>query len=416
MGKANAMSEDHSRQKPRKKISKRQNPNILKDLLHKKISRRDFIKYSIYAGVSIGAFALLKDLFISSKKETAKMGPEELKQGMREAMFYETRGDTVYCQLCPNQCILNNNMTGVCRVRKNINGILYTLVYGSVCAAHNDPIEKKPFFHFLPGTRVFSIATVGCNMHCLNCQNWSISQASPGDVETRHLGPKDVIEQAKLSNSKIIAYTYTEPTIFYEFMHDTAQVAHQEGLKNVIISNGYINQEPLKKISKLIDGANIDLKGFDKDVLMKLTGGNLPDILRSIKQYKEEGIWVEITNLIVPSYTDDLKKIEELCDWIKKNLGEDVPLHFSRFHPQYKLTNLPPTPVETLKRAREIALKKGLSYVYIGNVPGNEFEDTYCPNCNKKIIERQGYLVQKPKIKDGKCEYCGERIEGVWSF
>jgi pyruvate formate lyase activating enzyme len=199
-------------------------------------------------------------------------------------------------------------------------------------------------------------------------------------------------------------------------MYDTAKKAHEEGLKNIVVSNGYVNEKPLRELSKVIDAANIDLKGFDKDVLMKLTGGNLTDIKRSLKIYKEEGVWLEITNLIVPSYTDDLKKIEEMCEWVKKNLGEGVPIHFSRFHPQYKLTNLPPTPVKTLERAQEIALKKGLKYVYIGNVPGNEFEDTYCPNCKKRIIERKGYLVEEPKIKDGKCQFCGEEIEGVWSF
>jgi pyruvate formate lyase activating enzyme len=407
------MKEKASKKKSR--ITKRTNPNLIKDMLHKKISRRDFIKYSVYAGLSIGAFALLKDLMFKKKSEP-KMSEQNLKEGMKEAKFYEARGDTVYCQLCPNQCILNNNMTGVCRVRKNINGTLYTLVYGQVCAAHNDPIEKKPLFHFLPGTRAFSIATVGCNMRCLNCQNWSISQASPGDVETQHMLPGEVVQQAQLSNSKIIAYTYTEPTIFYEFMYDTAKKAHEEGLKNIVVSNGYVNEKPLRELSKVIDAANIDLKGFDKDVLMKLTGGNLTDIKRSLKIYKEEGVWLEITNLIVPSYTDDLKKIEEMCEWVKKNLGEGVPIHFSRFHPQYKLTNLPPTPVKTLERAQEIALKKGLKYVYIGNVPGNEFEDTYCPNCKKRIIERKGYLVEEPKIKDGKCQFCGEEIEGVWSF
>lgn len=336
----------------------------------------------------------------------------------KEAIYYEKKDGFVNCTLCPHNCILKNNQTGICRVRKNINGKLYSMVYGRPCSISIDPIEKKPLFHFMPGKTAFSFSTAGCNLRCLNCQNWEISQASYDEFPADYISPEELVESAKSFNSEIIAYTYTEPTVFYEYMYDTAKLSKSEGIKNVVVSNGYINEKPLRALCKLVDAANIDLKAFDSKVLMKLTSAKLENVLRTLKIYKEEGVWLEITFLIIPTYTDDLNKIEELSAWIVKNLGESTPFHLSRFFPSYKLTSLPPTPIETLIRARELAMKKGLQYVYIGNLPMESldegYENTICPNCHKPVIERFGFEIRSNNIKEGKCPFCGQPIEGVW--
>lgn len=344
----------------------------------------------------------------------AKM-PKASDQDLKEAMYYDKLKDkTVQCRLCPRQCVIPDKKRGFCGVRENQDGVLYTLVYGKPCAIHLDPIEKKPLFHVFPGSSSFSIATVGCNLRCKFCQNWQISQAKPGEVETYNLSPKELVNLAKQSNAKTIAYTYTEPTIFYEYMFEIAQIAKKEGIKNVMHSAGFINEKPLRELCKYLDAANIDLKGFSQDYYGELTLGNLADVLRSLKILKEEGVWVEITNLVLPGFNDDPNMIRDMCVWIKDNLGVDTPLHFSRFHPMYKLTNLSPTPVETLERAYKIAKDVGLNYVYIGNIPGHPTETTYCPKCGKPVIERKGYTIIQKNIENGKCKFCGQEIPGIW--
>ncbi len=321
---------------------------------------------------------------------------------------------TVQCELCPNGCVLDINQTSRCRTRINKDGKLYSLVYGKPCAVHVDPIEKKPFFHFLPGTTAFSIATAGCVLSCKFCQNWQISQAKPEETDTYDMPPEKVVSNAAAYKCKSIAYTYTEPTAFYEYMYDTAVIARNRKVRNTVHSCGYINEKPLRKLSKYLDAAAIDLKAFTEDFYERICNGSLKPVLASLAVLKEEGVWLEITNLVIPTLNDDLKKINEMSRWIVKNLGPEVPIHFSRFIPHYKLTNLPPTPLETLSEARKTAMDAGLKFVFFGNIR-HEGENTFCPKCRKLLIERQVYTIVQNNVSHGKCKFCSTAIAGVWS-
>ncbi len=333
---------------------------------------------------------------------------------LHEAMWYKKLADgSVRCELCPFRCVLSEGQRGICGVRANVGGKLRALTYGKPVAVHIDPIEKKPLFHFLPGSKSFSIATAGCNLSCNFCQNWTISQMAPEDAQAVDLSPEDVVSQALANECKTIAYTYSEPTVFYEYMYDTGKLAHQVGIRNVWITCGYINEEPLRQLCEVLDAANVDLKG-DETFYRKYTKSSREPVLRTLKILKEEGVWVEITNLIIPGANDDMDSIRAMCRWIVDSLGPEVPLHFSRFHPNYKLTDRPQTPTETLHRARQIALEEGLLYVYIGNVPGDEGEDTFCPQNGEKVIDRMGFWILDIKISpDGTCGK-GYKIPGVW--
>lgn len=334
---------------------------------------------------------------------------------LKEALYYKKLPNkAVQCHICPRNCVIAPGKRGFCGVRENRDGILYALSYGKAVSVHVDPIEKKPLFHFLPSTTAFSVATAGCNLRCKFCQNWEISQAKPEDIEHRYLSPQDLVRMAKEAGSPTIAYTYTEPTIFYEYMLDTARLAKEQGIRNIMHSNGYVNEKPLRQLAKYLDAANIDLKGFSDEFYAKLAEGTLQPVLNSLKILKEEGVHVEVTNLILAGFNDDETLIRKMCLWIKDNLGADTPLHFSRAFPMYKLTNLNPTPVEAMERARKIALDCGLKYVYIGNLPGNLAENTYCPECGKLLIERKGYFILQNNIDGGKCKFCGEKIYGIW--
>ena len=333
----------------------------------------------------------------------------------REARYWEALAEgRVRCLLCPRKCTVPPGGRGYCEVRENRGGVYYTLTYGNPCAVHVDPIEKKPFNHFLPGTTSFSIAVAGCNLDCRFCQNWQISQARPEDLVNERLSPDEVVAAALKSGAASVAYTYSEPTIFFEYMLDCARLARSKGLRNVYHSNGYINPEPLKELCQYIDAANIDLKGFTEDYYRDMSNGSLAPVLRSLRILKEAGVHVEITTLLVPGRNDDPGAVRDMCRWIRQNLGDAVPLHFSRFHPEYRLMNLPPTPLESLERARSIALEEGLLYVYIGNVPGHDAGSTYCPGCGSVLIRRIGYSVDVIDLRAGACERCGRPIEGVW--
>jgi len=323
-------------------------------------------------------------------------------------------GTHVKCQLCPKGCVISEGHRGDCRVRENRGGKLYTMVYGNPCAVHVDPIEKKPFYHFYPTAAAFSIATAGCNLHCLYCQNWSISQSPPEETENVDLPPEQVVAMALQTRSPVIAYTYAEPTVFYEYMLDTARLGRESGLKSVVVSAGYFNPEPLKELCQAVDAIKIDLKGFNRDFYRKVCFATLDPVLETIRIIHESGIHLEIVNLVVPSLNDNEDELREMARWIVDNVGPDVPIHYSRFYPQYKLTNLPPTPVEKLERARQIALDAGIRYAYVGNVPGHPGDNTYCHHCGQMIIQRQGFAVVAYHIKDGKCEFCGQAIPGVW--
>ncbi|MFH1281396.1 MAG: AmmeMemoRadiSam system radical SAM enzyme [Candidatus Omnitrophota bacterium] len=387
------------------------------------ISKKTLLS-AILAIFVIAAFFILKGFAFNLSESFARneLAPAELSrqsgippEAGKEALYWLDAGEgKVQCSLCPRRCLIPLNQRGFCRARKNIKGKLYAMTYGQPVAMHIDPIEKKPLFHVYPGTKSFSIATAGCNLRCKFCQNWEISQLDPQTVKVAFVPPQDIVREAKKSGSKTIAFTYTEPTIFYEYMLDITKLAKEEGIACVMHSAGFINEEPLRQLAKYLTAANIDLKGFSDKYYSSFCEGNLASVLNSLKILKEEKVWVEITNLIIPSANDSDEDISNLCLWIKDNLGLDTPVHFSRFFPMYKLVDLSPTPLKTLIRAKEIARKSGLSYVYIGNVPENAGEDTICPVCNKLLIKRTGYTVLENNIIKGKCKFCGVKISGVW--
>lgn len=331
----------------------------------------------------------------------------------KEALFWESKENNVHCKLCPKNCFIKPEEYGQCRARKNVNGKLYSMVYAKPCSVAVDPVEKKPLFHFLPGKGVYSIGTSGCNLRCQYCQNWEISQSYPEEIHAQSLESKELVKEAQNNACDMIAYTYTEPTIFYEYVYDTAELGRKVGLKNIMVTNGYIQKEPAEKLYPLIDGANIDLKGFSEEFYKEICGAALQPVLETIKRAKQIGTWIEITNLVVPGKNDDFEKIREMCKWIRENLGADVPLHYSRFYPCWKMSNVLITPEETLIKAREIAIEEGLNYVYIGNVNIEGMEDTYCPKCKETVIVRRGFTIIENKLRDGKCG-CGQEIAGVW--
>ena len=323
-------------------------------------------------------------------------------------------GPYVRCTLCPHRCILADGERCTCRVRENRAGRLYSMVYGNPCAINIDPIEKKPFYHFLPTAAAFSIATAGCNLRCLYCQNWTISQVPPEETETADLPPEGVVAAALKSKLPVIAYTYTEPTIYFEYMVAMARLAREAGLRNVVISAGFINPEPLRELCAAVDAIKIDLKGYDEEFYRKVCSAELKPVLEAIQTIYQAGVHLEIVNLVVPSLNDRLDQLRALSRWMAREISPDVPLHFSRFQPQYKLTNLPPTPIETLEKARETALEEGMRFVYVGNVPGHPGDNTYCPRCSKPIIARKGFAVTEYHLRGNSCAYCGAAIPGVW--
>jgi len=371
-----------------------------------KISKREFLRQSLT--VSAGLISVpYRSFFIRSDNDQ----PGIYK---KIAMFQEETARGIMCRICPNECVLKEGELSKCNNRKVYNSKLYTLAFGNPCSVNVDPIEKKPLYHFLPGSRAFSIATAGCNLVCLNCQNWTISQTSPDKTRNYDMMPEKVVDECRKSGCRSIAYTYSEPVTFYEYVYETASLARKSGIKNVLKSNGYINPEPLKKLCGVIDAANIDLKAFSESTYLKLTGGKLQPVLDSLKVYRDMGIWLEITNLIVPSWSDDLGEIRKMSRWLAENGFSKTPVHFSRFYPIHKLEQLPPTPVDVLNKAVQIASEEGMRFIYTGNVPGNELSNTVCPSCKSTIIERQGYRIASNTISGGKCTKCGNSIEGIW--
>lgn len=322
---------------------------------------------------------------------------------------------SLICGLCPKSCRIPEGEAGDCRVRVNIGGKLRATTYGRPSAVHVDPIEKKPLFHFLPGSGTFSIATAGCNLHCKFCQNWELSQRDGTEMEVRYRAdPPQVVAGALQTGCRSIAYTYSDPVVFYEYTADTAALARDKGLQNVLVTAGYITPGPLRRLCKVVDASNTDLKYFDDGAYRRFSDATLKPVLDALVIQKEEGVWLEVTNLIVPTLNDDPEMIRKMCRWMVKNLGPDTPLHFSRFFPMFKLQNLPPTPVETLLRAREEGLAAGLRYVYVGNLHGGAEENTRCPSCRKDLVRRIGYQVLEMGVRDGRCRGCGAKIAGRW--
>ena len=368
---------------------------------------------------SLGAIAvgggISRVAALSLKGDQGREGDDSPGPWSVEARFATSSGDVTHCRKCPHACVLSPGEAGKCRNRVNHKGKLYSIAYGNPCAVHVDPIEKKPFFHYLPGTRAFSIAAAGCNLRCLNCQNWQISQFSPRETENADLMPVRVVEEATEAKCASIAYTYSEPTTFYEYTFDTSRLGRARGIRNLLKSNGYINEEALRHLCRYLDAANIDLKSFSNSTYRRLSEGSLEPVLRTLKVLREEGVWLEITYLVIPEWTDDQSEIARMCDWLCKSGLADAPLHFSRFVPLHKLTQLPATPVSALEQARAVAGRAGVQYVYIGNVPGHSAESTVCHRCGKVVIERRGFTVVRQDLAKGACRFCGQHIPGVWS-
>ena len=376
------------------------------------ISRRDFMARCGRCAIACAGAGALWGLPFPASAADLKQGYI----GKKLSPYYTPlENDMIRCDLCPRLCEVEPGERGRCEVRENIDGQYYSLVYGNPCAVHADPIEKKPFFHVLPATRSFSIATAGCNMDCKFCQNWEISQALPDNTYNYDLSPEKVVALAQGYKCNSIASTYVEPTIFMEYMLDIGKLAKQAGILKVMHSNGYINPDPLADLCRYLDAACIDLKGFTEKYYREMTGADLQPVLDTLKALKRRNIHTELVTLLVPGKNDDMDMIREMSLWIRDELGAGTPLHFSRFHPMYKLKSLPPTPAATLEKARKTAMDAGLHFVYIGNAPGNEGEHTYCPKCRKKVIERIGYRIQAKFLKDGGCAFCGETIPGIWA-
>jgi pyruvate formate lyase activating enzyme len=333
-----------------------------------------------------------------------------------EARFYEKRANNkIRCTLCPRECIVRDQKRGHCGVRENRGGTFYTLVHSRVSAAHVDPIEKKPLFHYLPGTIAFSVATAGCNVNCKFCQNWDLAQSRPEQIPGDFVPPRRIAELARQCQCPTIAYTYTEPTVSSEFVMDTVDAGHEAGVRSIVVSNGYIQQDALKQAWGQMDAVKIDLKSFSDSFYAKIVNGRLKPVLDTLVTLREMGKWTEIVYLVVPALNDSDTEFRGLAGWIKSNLGPDVPLHFTQYHPDYRLKNLPMTPVPTLERAKAIAEAEGLHYVYIGNVPGHPAQNTYCPKCRIMLVERVGFTASSLLIrKGGSCPFCRHQIPGIW--
>ncbi len=335
---------------------------------------------------------------------------------VHDAMWYEMLEDNmVRCNLCPRECVVADVERGYCGVRENQGGDYKTLVYGALCSTIVDPIEKKPLYHYLPGSTALSVATAGCNIECKFCQNWEISQVRPEQLPSREVPPRELVRMAAARNSPTIAYTYSEPVVFYEYAHDSAALARSHGVGSVMISNGYILEEPLRQLCRHLTGVKIDLKAFTEEFYRRHCAGELAPVLHTLEVLADLGMHTEVVVLLIPTLNDSESEIRDMARWLVAHMGENVPVHFIRFRPVYRMTNLPPTPLETLERARRVAMNAGLRYVYLGNVPFHEGGNTYCHSCGEVLIRRVGYKVEVSGLRGGACARCGTRIPGVWS-
>jgi len=377
------------------------------------LDRRSFLKCALASGAALNLSALASPS-AAFPAAPVPQKPDDA-QFTIEAKFYQKlENKKIKCKLCPRECNIGDRETGYCGVRENHGGTYYSLVHSRVCAAHIDPIEKKPLFHYLPGTLAFSIATAGCNVNCKFCQNWDISQVRPEQVPAQYAPPKLVADLAKQRDCPTIAYTYSEPVVFSEYLMDVADAGHEAGVRSVVVSNGYIQEEALKTAYGKMDAVKIDLKAFSESYYKDVVAGELKPVLDSLVTLRKMGKWTEIVYLVVPTLNDSDGEFRGLARWVKANLGQDVPLHFTQFHPEYLLKNLPITPVPTLERAKAIADAEGLHYVYIGNVPGHPAENTYCPKCRRIVVERVGLTAKQMLIRKNSCPFCAQPIPGIW--
>lgn len=362
--------------------------------------------------VALIAFIVVGGMVILSP--TLPPSPADV-ETLTEARYY-TKLDSkqVQCQLCFRRCTIAQGQRGECGARENREGMLYSLVYGQPCAIQIDPVEKEPLFHMLPATKTLCLGTAGCNFKCTFCQNWQISVRTPEETNNVSLSPEEAVNKAIELGCTSMSFTYNEPTVFYEYMYDVTKLAQERELWTYFHTNGALNPEPLRELLKHMDAVCVDLKGFTPEFYQETSNSELEPVLSTLKIIKEEGVHLEIVNLVIPTLNDNPKDIEDMCHWLRDNLGEDVPLHFSRFFPTYKLLKLPPTPIETLEKAREIALDAGLNYVYIGNVPGHVANSTFCPQCGQTLIWRAHFSVISNQMKEGRCPFCGHHIPGIW--
>jgi pyruvate formate lyase activating enzyme len=373
------------------------------------VNRRSFLRGTAGAGLAIG----VRLPSFCARLDAQAAGPNLSRV---EARYYAKLPDReIECRLCPRFCRLGDKERGYCGVRENQGGTYYTLVYGKACTLNIDPIEKKPFFHVLPGTMALSMATAGCNVNCKFCQNWEISQVRPEQVEHFDLSPEMAAAKAAEAGCPSIAYTYSEPTVFFEYMYDTALRARRRGVRSLVVTGGHINPEPLADLLAVVDAIKVDLKGFSEGFYKTYVRGDLKPVLETIRTAAKSKVWLEIVYLVIPTLNDRPEDIREMARWVSNTAGADIPVHFSRFHPMYLMKNLPPTPLSTLEAARETALGQGLRFVYIGNVPGHAAESTYCPGCGQAAIRRVGYSIEAVRLKKGKCASCGTTIPGIWA-
>ncbi len=376
------------------------------------ISRRDFLKKSVSRGLRWG----VASCSFSSILRPRNSHSSKVAEILHEAQYYrKVPNGLVQCELCFRGCDISEGKRGFCRNRENIKGVLYSVVYAKPAALQIDPIEKEPSFHMIPGTSIFCTATASCNFRCKFCHNWHLSQRSVDEIPYIQMRPEEVVKKAIERDCKTVSFTYSEPTVFYEYMLDIVKIAKEKGLKTLYHTNGSINHDPLVNLLRYMDAVTVDLKAFTERFYQEISSSMLEPVLHTLKTIKSYGRHLEIVNLVIPTLNDSPEEIREMCVWIKTNLGKSTPLHFNRFFPNYKLTHLPPTPVEILERAYKIAKEVGLEYVYIGNVPGHEMNSTFCPQCKKKIIHRTHFLVSAKAIKNGKCGFCGYPIAGIWA-
>jgi len=401
-----------ARRRPVSIVENGKDPGLSSDRRGTWLDRRSFFKCTVMAGAACGLSRLgLPSVAIRLPVHTG----EDDSRFVVEAKFYQKLPNKkVKCKLCPRECTVGDRERGYCGVRENRGGIYYSLVHSRVCAAHVDPIEKKPLFHYLPGTLAFSLATAGCNVNCKFCQNWDISQVRPEQVPAEYAPPPRIAEVARQSNCPTIAYTYSEPVVFSEYLMDAADAAHEVGVRSIVVSNGYMQEEALKTAYGKMDAVKIDLKAFSESFYRDVVVAELKPVLDTLVTLRKMGKWTEIVYLVVPTLNDTDSEFQGLARWIKTNLGVDVPVHFTQFHPEYLLKNLPITPVPTLERAKAIADAEGLHYVYIGNVPGHPAENTYCPKCRRMLVERLGLTARQILIRKGACPSCGQAIPGIW--
>jgi pyruvate formate lyase activating enzyme len=374
------------------------------------VARRAFLK----AGAATACLACVPGAGLGARERVVPAGA--LGQvSKRPGEWFVAAGDgAVQCELCPWRCTLTPGQRARCRVRSNLDGVGQTLAWGNPVLVQEDPVERLPFFHVLPGSRALSLSTAGCNLHCQFCEVWDMALVHPEEVHAYEMSPAEVIEHAGAAQLRAMGFAFGEPVVFYEYMMEIAERAREAGLLNLLQSAAYIEPAPLRALAPLLDAANVDLKGFDERFYREVCGGELAPVLRSLAALKKAGVHLEITTILIPTLNDDSATLQRMCAWIRDELGADVPLHFSRFYPLYKLANLPQTPVSTLDRAREIALDSGLEYVYVAKVTGHPGENTFCPGCGQAVIRRLGFIIDAVHLEDGRCGHCGRAIPGRW--